>query len=101
MVTPLATVDKLPWLRMTRISDGQSIPQALISFVVAAEMFANSFQKGFFSLLYSIGSQPLEIWDREVSKATFQMTNLILYLHFIYFYLRFEMDISKESRITT
>ena len=31
------------------------------------EMFKNTFQSGFLSILYSIGSKPLQIWDKEVS----------------------------------
>lgn len=27
-------------------------------------MFKNTFQSGFLSILYSIGSRPLEIWDK-------------------------------------
>jgi len=30
-------------------------------------MFKNTFQSGFLSILYSIGSKPLQIWDRHVS----------------------------------
>ncbi|XP_017347283.1 upf0468 protein c16orf80-like protein isoform X3 [Ictalurus punctatus] len=29
-------------------------------------MFKNTFQSGFLSILYSIGSQPLQIWDKKV-----------------------------------
>ena len=29
-------------------------------------MFKNSFQSGFLSILYSIGSKPLQIWDKQV-----------------------------------
>ena len=32
-------------------------------------MFKNSFQSGFLSILYSIGSKPLQIWDKEVRAA--------------------------------
>lgn len=28
-------------------------------------MFKNSFQSGFLSILYSIGSKPLEIWEKQ------------------------------------
>jgi hypothetical protein len=28
-------------------------------------MFRNTFQSGFLSILYSIGSKPLQIWDKE------------------------------------
>lgn len=31
------------------------------------EMFKNTFQSGFLSILYSIGSKPLQIWDKNVS----------------------------------
>ena len=29
-------------------------------------MFKNTFQSGFLSILYSIGSKPLQIWDKEI-----------------------------------
>ena len=29
-------------------------------------MFRNTFQSGFLSILYSIGSKPLQIWEKEV-----------------------------------
>ena len=29
-------------------------------------MFKNTFQSGFLSVLYSIGSKPLAIWDKKV-----------------------------------
>lgn len=32
----------------------------------AGEMFKNTFQSGFLSILYSIGSKPLQIWDKKV-----------------------------------
>ena len=31
-----------------------------------AEMFKNTYQSGFLSILYSIGSKPLQIWDKKV-----------------------------------
>ena len=31
-----------------------------------ATMFKNTFQSGFLSILYSIGSKPLQIWDKKV-----------------------------------
>jgi len=37
----------------------QQLPRA------AAAMFKNSYQSGFLSILYSIGSKPLQIWDKE------------------------------------
>ena len=30
-------------------------------------MFKNTFQSGFLSILYSIGSKPLQIWDKKVN----------------------------------
>ena len=32
-------------------------------------MFKNTFQSGFLSILYSIGSKPLQIWDKKVRPA--------------------------------
>ncbi|KAM7233776.1 hypothetical protein CapIbe_015912 [Capra ibex] len=32
----------------------------------AGKMFKNTFQSGFLSILYSIGSKPLQIWDKKV-----------------------------------
>lgn len=32
-------------------------------------MFKNTFQSGFLSILYSIGSKPLQIWDKKVRGA--------------------------------
>ncbi|KAJ7004988.1 cilia- and flagella-associated protein 20 [Populus alba x Populus x berolinensis] len=32
-------------------------------------MFKNTFQSGFLSILYSLGSKPLQIWDKEVSNG--------------------------------
>ena len=34
-----------------------------------AAMFKNAFQSGFLSILYSIGSKPLQIWDKKVRRA--------------------------------
>jgi len=31
-----------------------------------SKMFKNTFQSGFLSILYSIGSKPLQIWDKKV-----------------------------------
>ncbi|KAG6424821.1 hypothetical protein SASPL_115241 [Salvia splendens] len=41
-------------------------PAVLPSTVAAEEMFKNTFQSGFLSILYSLGSKPLQIWDKEV-----------------------------------
>lgn len=32
-------------------------------------MFKNTFQSGFLSILYSIGSKPLQIWDKKVKNG--------------------------------
>jgi hypothetical protein len=32
-------------------------------------MFKNTFQSGFLSILYSIGSKPLQIWDKEGARV--------------------------------
>ena len=32
-------------------------------------MFKNTFQSGFLSILYSLGSKPLQIWDSQVSNG--------------------------------
>lgn len=32
-------------------------------------MFKNTFQSGFLSILYSIGSKPLQIWDKKVGRC--------------------------------
>lgn len=34
-------------------------------------MFKNTFQSGFLSILYSIGSKPLQIWDKQVGKTAY------------------------------
>ena len=47
-------------------------------------MFKNTFQSGFLSILYSIGSKPLQIWDKEVSAKLYchtlntHITNIML-----------------------
>uniref|UniRef100_A0A8C4PXT0 Cilia and flagella associated protein 20 n=1 Tax=Eptatretus burgeri TaxID=7764 RepID=A0A8C4PXT0_EPTBU len=33
-------------------------------------MFKNTFQSGFLSVLYSIGSKPLQIWDKKASRSS-------------------------------
>ncbi|KAL0397390.1 UNVERIFIED_CONTAM: Cilia- and flagella-associated protein 20 [Sesamum calycinum] len=38
----------------------------LLNSKAAEEMFKNTFQSGFLSILYSLGSKPLQIWDKEV-----------------------------------
>jgi hypothetical protein len=31
----------------------------------SGKMFKNTFQSGFLSILYSLGTKPLQIWDKE------------------------------------
>jgi len=62
-------------------------------------MFKNTFQSGFLSILYSIGSKPLQIWDKKVGilnsrRQTISNKNLFFFLVFLLF--RFEMDILNE-----
>merc|ERR1712159_737645 len=40
--------------------------EILTSRVIYNKMFKNTFQSGFLSILYSIGSKPLQIWDKKV-----------------------------------
>ena len=35
-------------------------------------MFKNTYQSGFLSILYSIGSKPLQIWDKQSNTPTIQ-----------------------------
>lgn len=52
-----------------RITCACSLPEATIAVDVfhwALVMFKNTFQSGFLSILYSIGSKPLQIWDKKV-----------------------------------
>lgn len=37
-------------------------------------MFKNTYQSGFLSILYSIGSKPLQIWDKQSTPLSTQFT---------------------------
>ena len=37
-------------------------------------MFKNTYQSGFLSILYSIGSKPLQIWDKQSKPLPIQFT---------------------------
>ena len=37
-----------------------------MTYEITVIMFKNTFQSGFLSILYSIGSKPLQIWDKSV-----------------------------------
>lgn len=37
-------------------------------------MFKNTYQSGFLSILYSIGSKPLQIWDKQSTPLLIQST---------------------------
>ena len=53
-------------------------------------MFKNTFQSGFLSILYSIGSKPLQIWDKKVS---LQVASLLRFFYEGTF--KFIMDFSS------
>ncbi len=38
-------------------------------------MFKNSYQSGFLSILYSIGSKPLQIWDKKGTRKSNIVSN--------------------------
>ncbi len=40
-------------------------------------MFKNTYQSGFLSILYSIGSKPLQIWDKQSTPTPTQSTTAI------------------------
>lgn len=40
-------------------------------------MFKNTYQSGFLSILYSIGSKPLQIWDKQSIIVVIQFTTAI------------------------
>ena len=71
-----------------------------------AIMFKNTFQSGFLSILYSIGSKPLQIWDKKV--WVWKLINCPACLQFDWygmdsdsFHSRCEMVTSKGSQIRT
>lgn len=39
-------------------------------------MFKNTFQSGFLSILYSIGSKPLQIWDKQGKSLDMSQTRV-------------------------
>jgi hypothetical protein len=38
-------------------------------------MFANTYQSGFLSILYSIGSKPLQIWEKSSTRLFYSVHN--------------------------
>lgn len=44
----------------------------------AVNMFKNVFQSGFLSIFYSLGSQPLQIWEQQGARADLQGLNIAL-----------------------
>ncbi len=38
-------------------------------------MFQNTYQSGFLSILYSIGSKPLQIWDKSSNLLSYSVHN--------------------------
>lgn len=68
-------------------------------------MFKNTFQSGFLSILYSIGSKPLQIWDKKVKIDLCLRSVVQLHDHRLYdlstclcalTVIRFAMDTSRE-----
>ena len=53
-----------PVWSILRIPRGKSETYLKEEFSSASNMFKNTFQSGFLSILYSIGSKPLQIWQR-------------------------------------
>lgn len=51
----------------TLLVDGDTHLHAWAIFLKKSRMFKNTFQSGFLSILYSIGSKPLQIWEKKVS----------------------------------
>ena len=51
---------------MLAVSLSTAADQAREGSALGKAMFKNTFQSGFLSILYSIGSKPLQIWEREV-----------------------------------
>ena len=49
--------------------------------LIQINMFKNTFQSGFLSILYSIGSKPLQIWDKKVSLRDMWSTQRALFTH--------------------
>lgn len=56
-------------------------------------MFKNTFQSGFLSILYSIGSKPLQIWDKKVNLA-----KLLRWQVFLFVLLRVSRNFSLKVR---
>jgi hypothetical protein len=40
--------------------------------IEVSQMFKNTYQSGFLSILYSIGSKPLQIWDKQSTTTPIQ-----------------------------
>ncbi len=58
----------------------------LFSHIVFWDMFKNTFQSGFLSILYSIGSKPLQIWDKKVCLKSLwkKISNDHVFIFFIF-----------------
>jgi hypothetical protein len=52
----------------------QSVVGLGIISIEVSLMFKNTYQSGFLSILYSIGSKPLQIWDKQSTSALIQFT---------------------------
>lgn len=63
---PRFRASAFPAWRPRRAGGGAAAEQQQPQQQAAGEMFKNTFQSGFLSILYSIGSKPLQIWDKKV-----------------------------------
>jgi hypothetical protein len=52
----------------------QSVVGLGIISIEVSLMFKNTYQSGFLSILYSIGSKPLQIWDKQSTSPLIQFT---------------------------
>ena len=60
-----------------------------------ATMFKNTFQSGFLSILYSIGSKPLQIWDKKVC-----VKSIVLHVCNLQIWISFQVRNGHIKRIT-
>lgn len=56
-------------------------------------MFKNTFQSGFLSILYSIGSKPLQLWHIEVDQGHVKVGFII------YFFIAYKFGLSFDSNL--
>ena len=62
-------------------------------FWIRTKMFKNTFQSGFLSILYSIGSKPLQIWDKKVRNGKLNPTHISTWIHLALSFIGFVLFI--------